>query len=445
MCINKFKLRENVFITSIFVIILEYQLSFVHTFLFDRIIKIVFIAILIIFFKNIRDNKKNIYIQRVTKIYLAIFFVMIVSTVANLSVLSVSFLIRYSLLLLIVFILLYKVHPYYFSDRIIKFVILIGVAFSLSSIVLWILVFLGFEPHYFNISSERFTRIDKFSYLWGDLHYAFSGGGIGGFTRVCSFFETPNRYGNFLIFPIFVSYGYFVLKRRFIYLIACVLCSVVMFLTLSLTIFLVVMAAILLSIFFTMVCKIKEFKMVPNLAGFGGLILALILMICIFEFYQIQYEKGDSPVFRGGEYKTLFRAFSQQKEAFIPKIERPFGEGLAYMKNGKLYTSQYGFVRWVVLLGYPGLICFIIFITYMFQVHVFPALIHRPLRIEYYVALAFFAQTISGIEEGSWLSTNYLFTTAILVLLKKYEFKERKRFHCVRRLERVKMKMRPPY
>jgi len=428
MYINKFKLKENVFIIFIFVIILEYQLSFVHTFLFDRIIKIVSFIILIIFFKNIRDNKKNIYIQRITKIYLVVFLVMTASTIANLSGLAVIFLIKYSLLLLIVFILLYKVHPHYFSDRIIKFPIFIGVVFSLSSIILWLLVYFGFEPDFFHASSERFTRIDKFSYLWGDLHY--------GASRACSFFGTPNRYGNFLIFPAFVSFGYFVLKRRFMYLFGCILCSVVMFLTFSLAISLTFITVISLNIFFIMIYKIKGVKKHSFIAGIVGLLLGLMLIMGAFKYYQYRYTMDKSIVFRGGSYETLFRAFVCMKNDFIPDINKPFGSGLGTMKEGKLYTPQYGFVRWVILLGYPGVICFIVFIAYMFKVHVFPALMSRPRRIERYVALAFAAQTICGIEEGSWLSTNYLFTTAILVLLKKYEFKEWKRFRRVPRLER---------
>ena len=441
MYINKFKLRENVFIIFIFVIILEYQLSLVHTFLFDRIIKIVLFIILIIFFKNIRDNKKNIYIQRITKIYLALFLIFIASTIANLSVISIIFLIKYFLLLVIVFLLLYKVHPNYFSDKIIKFPIFIGAVLSLSSITLWLLVYFGIEPQAFDVSSERFTRITKFSYLWGDMHYGLGGGPI---SRACSFFETPNRYGNFLIFPAFVSYGYFVLKKQFSYLFVCILCFVVIFLTFSLTILLASIAAISLNIFFGIVCKIKEVKKVPFMAGIVGLILGLMLIIGVFKYYQFKYSQSPTKVFRGGTYETLFRAFVHMENAFVPDINKPFGSGLATMREGYLYTPQYGFVRWVVLLGYPGIIIFLVFIAYMFKVHVFPALMHKPHRIERYVALAFAAQTICGIEEGSWLSTNYLFTTAIFVLLKKYEFKEWKSFRRVPRLERVNENETPP-
>ena len=149
-----------------------------------------------------------------------------------------------------------------------------------------------------------------------------------------------------------------------------------------------------------------------------------------------KYTMDDRMVFRGGYYKTLFRSFVHMENVFVPDINKPFGSGLAAMKEGKLYTPQYGFVRWVILLGYPGVICFIVFIAYMFKVHVFPALMSSPRRIEYYVALAFATQTISGFEEGSWLSTNYIFTTAIFVLLKKYEFKEWKILRRVPRLER---------
>ena len=421
MYINKFKLRENVFIIFIFVIILEYQLSLVHTFLFDRIIKIVSFIILIIFFKNIRDNKKNIYIQRITKIYLALFLIFIASTIANLSVISIIFLIKYSLVLVIVFLLLYKVHPNYFSDKIIKFPIFIGAVLSLSSITLWLLVYFGIEPQAFDVSSERFTRIAKFSYLWGDMCYTL-GGGI---SRACSFFTTPNRYGNFLIFPAFVSYGYFVLKKQFRYLFVCILCSVVIFLTFSLTILLASILAISLNLFFGMVCKIKEVKKVSFTTGIVGLLLSLILILGVFKAYQFKYSQNPTnKVFRGGTYQTLFHSFVCMENVFVPDINKPFGSGLATMKDGQLYTPQFGFVQVLILLGYPGIIFFLVFIAYMFKVHVFPALMHKPHRIERYVALAFVAQTMCGIEEGAWLYTHYLFTTAIFVLLKKYEFKE---------------------
>lgn len=431
MYINKFKRRENFFILLIIILIFEYQLSFVHTFFVDRIIKISTLVFLIIFYGNFRENTKNIYIQKITLIYAAIISVMGVSTILNLSGESIFFFIKYIVLLSIVYILLYKVHPHNFSDRIIKFPIIIGTVLSLSSIILWFLVYYGYEPQYLDVTPERFGRIDKFSYLWGDLAYV-SRAGRTGISRACSFFETPSRYGNFLIFPVFISYGYFIITRRYKYLITCIICSVALILTFSLTVQLASVAAISINIFFRIFMKIREVKRNPFRAGIVGLLMSVIIILGIFNFFQFQYSQSSTKAmerfFRSGSYESMFRSFVHMEGVFIPDLNKPFGGGLANTKDGALYTPQYGFVRWVVLLGYPGVIVFLIFHVYMFKNHVFPALLYKPCRIERYVALAFVAQTICDVQEGSWLYTTYLYTTAMLVLLRKYEFKEWKGF-----------------
>jgi hypothetical protein len=161
-----------------------------------------------------------------------------------------------------------------------------------------------------------------------------------------------------------------------------------------------------------------------------GLLLALMIMAGIMKYYSSQYEEGSEVLFRGGYYKTIFYSLVISAEDLVPNINKPFGNGLGYYRDDRFYTAQYGLILWILLLGYPGAIFFMVFIAYMFKVHVFPALISKERRIERYVAMAFIAQTFCEFQEGSWLSLNYLFTTAILVLLKTYSFKSRKwQFH----------------
>jgi len=313
--------------------------------------------------------------------------------------------------------------------------ILIGVIFSLNSLILWFSIYIGFEPDISIVSPERFGRITKFSYLWGDLAYV-SGSGFGTMSRAVGFFEVPSRYGNFMIFPMFVSYGYYVLKKGNIYLFASILCFITILLTFSLTVLLAVIVAIFMNIYFEKANHIKQVKNRPFLIGIVGLLVSLILIIGIFNFFQSQYVPG-SMVFRAGIYKSIFRSFEIMSEAFIPDLSMLFGKGLAYMRNGVLFTPQYGFVRWVMFVGYPGLTLILFFMAYMFKVHVFPALINKQLRIERYVALAFVGQTICDIQEGHWLSTFYLFTVAILVLLKRYEFQSWNSMHRRPQLSKI--------
>ena len=423
--INRSKLREGVFIISIFTLILEYQTTLVHTFFVDRVIKILAILFLILFFKNIRENLENIYVRRTFRMYLALSSLMIFSTVFNLSFLGVVYLFKYYNVLLIVLLLLLQVNPQYFSDRIIKLPILIGAVLSAISVIFWFIVYFGFEPQLLFVSSERVARISSYSYLWGDMNYI---GLLGGFSRACGFFWTPNSYGNFLIFPAFVSFGYFILKKRFIYLFISILCFATIFLTFALSILLASIAAISSSIFFLLCSRIKVAKKSPFASGIICSLVALMVMMGVMQHYSNKNMESQSVVFRGGSYGTIFYFIMVSAGDIVPDINKPFGHGLAYQRDGKDYTAQFGFVRWIVLLGYPGLMFFLVFITYMFKVHVFPALMYNPHRIEYYVALAFLAQTICEVEEGSWLSPPYLFTTAMLILLKTYEFKEWKSF-----------------
>jgi len=428
MYISRYRLKENIFIILIFTAILEYQFTLVHTFFVDRLVKLVPILILILFFPNIRENKENIYVRGFSKVYLALILIMVCSTILNLNRQSLLFLLKYCLLLSIPFLLLYKVNPHYFSDRIIKFPILIGAILSVNSIVLWVLVYSGIEPNWFFVSSERISRIARYSYLWGDMHYALSR--LGGISRACGFFDTPNRYGCFLLLPASLSFGYFILEKRLKYLIACVLCSITIFLTLSITAFLCFVLLGVFHLYFNILVngaranKKHYFK-----KGVVGLLLGFLVAFAVFAFYKgqrdIVTDYRARAILRGGGthgYQSLFHSFIHQGGVFEFNPAKPFGSGMATMRDGKLYTPQYGFVRWLVLLGYPGAIFFCFFIVYMFKVYVFPALLDGQPRIVRYVALAFAVQTIAEIQEGSWLTPYYLYTTAMLVLLKKYDF-----------------------
>ena len=414
--------RENLFIITVFIVMFEYQLSLVQTYIIDRIIKIVAFSVLIIFFRNIRDNKRCIYIQKIDMFYLFLFLLMTLSTITNLNTNAVIFLIKYSLFILFVLILLHKVHPDFFSDRIIIFPIFIGAVLSIHSITVLLLVYFGIEPDWAYVVSERHSRINRFSYFWGDMAYL-----SGQYLRASSFFETPNRFGNFLIFPAFVGFGYFVLRKKFVYLFVSILCFVTIGLTLAFTILLASLATISINIYFRKASGIPWLKKSPLMVGIIGLLLALMVMAGVMKYYSSQFEESSEAVFRGGYYKTIFYSLLISGEDLVPNITKPFGNGLGYYRFDRFYTAQYGLVLWILLLGYPGAIFFMVFIAYMFKVHVFPALISQERRIERYVALAFVAQTFCEFQEGSWLSLNYLFTTAILVLLKAYSFRSRKR------------------
>ena len=113
--INRFKHRENIFIILIFIVILEYQTTLVHTFFVDRIVKTVPLLVVILFWRNIRENLENIYIRRILRMYLVLVLLMGVSSVFNLDLLGVEFLFKYYLSLLIVILLLFKVNPRYIS------------------------------------------------------------------------------------------------------------------------------------------------------------------------------------------------------------------------------------------------------------------------------------------------------------------------------------------
>ena len=290
------------------------------------------------------------------------------------------------------------------------------------------------ETTHFESSFGYLRSIDArfYSYLWGDMHYVSSG--LGSFSRACGFFWTPNSFGSFLLYPAIVSFGYFKLKKRFIYLFICILCSVVIVLTFALTPLLAYIAVLSMSIFFLTLHDIREVKKAPFMAGIGAVLLALMIMMGVMKYYSFKDSVGPSVAFRSGTYETIFYSFVVSANDLIPDINKPFGHGLAYSREGKLYTPQFGLVRWLLLLGYPGGIFFIVFIAYMFKVHVFPALISKERRIERYVALVFVAQTICEFQEGLWLQPVYLFTTAMLVLLKKYEFKKWKNFRYKPRL-----------
>ncbi len=421
---NRF--RESIFILLIFIYIMEYELvGLVQSSFLDRIIKLGSLSLLLLLFPIIRGgNHKSPEVKKILYIYFGFFLIMFISSLLNPSMEAYIMFFKYFMMFLVLLILLYYLHPSYFSEGIIKFPIAIGIVLSVHSILSWLLLYYGVEIDYTYVTNERAGRyLAPHNSFWGDMTYA--GYRI---SRAWGFFITPDKYGNFLQYPAFISLGYYILTKKLTYLIASILCFLTLFLTFSTAAILSSAAVIIISIVIKYLSRIKQLRKSMIIITALGLLSVSLVSVGMHSYIRDRFisEGGAiySPIYyRAGNYETVFHFLNEQNLSRLkPDLGKPFGEGLNVTRSGDIYMSQYAVERWMNIAGLPILILFVFYFVHMYRNYIFPTFVGRNSGIEHYVALAYSAQTIMQLEHGAWWNPFYFYTTAILILLKIHHF-----------------------
>ena len=431
MFYNKYK--ELFFLILLFIFILEYDLLIVSQYTMDRIIKLGSLFLLIIFFFEIKSNHKNYYIKKVTKYFFLWLLFISISVVINFSTENLNYLFKYFLMSVPLVLLLYMVNPYKFSERIIKFPIIIGVVFSVHAIIVWFLVLSGFEFDYSYVDKPMVSRTLPYNFFWGNMEWASNS--YFGISRAVGFFVSPDKLGRFLQYSAFVSFGYYILNRKYIYLFSSSLCFFAVSLTLSAANIFSIFGVIVISGISNKIYKIKIFKKSATVSFVIGSLTTLIVLSSVHGYFSKdstnKYDQDSNQIdpktsmvterVAGQGYKKLYH-FLIHSDFQKPSLSKPFGHGFTFQVNNKTFMSQYAIERWINIGGIPILIIISIYFYHMFTVHVIPALANKTTGIVYYVALAYTAQTIMHLQHGQFWDPFYFYITAILVLLKSYKF-----------------------
>ena len=431
MFYNKYK--ELVFLILLFTFILEYDLLIVSQYTMDRIIKLGSLFLLITFFFEIKGNHKNYYIKKVIKYYFVWLLFIFISVAINFSTENLNYLFKYFLMSIPLVLLLYMVNPYKFSEKIIKFPIFIGVAFSIHAIIIWFLVLSGFEFDFSYVDKPMVSRTLRYNSFWGNMEWASNN--YFGISRAVGFFVSPDKLGRFLQYSAFLSFGYYILSRKYIYLLSSLLCFFAVILTLSAANIFSIFGVIIISVISKKIYNIKIFELSATVSFAVGCLTTVMVLSLIHGYFskdkmdltyynQNQIDPQTSRIterLAGQGYKKLYH-FLIHSDFQKPSLSKPFGHGFTFQVNNKTFMSQYAIERWINIGGIPILIIISMYFYHMFKVHVIPALTNKATGIVYYVALAYIAQTIMHLQHGQWWEPFYFYITAILVLLKHYKF-----------------------
>lgn len=421
---TKKEFKEYTFIALLFILIMEYELFLIRTFLFDRIIKIFAFTLLCLY----PSYKTDIYIKKIILLWFGLFLVVLLTNLIHINGAIISQFVKMLFMFSIFLLIVYKVRPFDFTDKIIKFPIFLGVLLSLQGIILFVLVLLGIQPSYEFINNERISAEGRaYNIFWGSMFYTIDGGFFG-FTRAIGHFLTPSRMATFLHYPFFVGLGYYLITKKWKYLVSVILSGACIFVTFSYAAYSGVIASSLIGLITYMLHRNRYIKKANMLTGFAVLFLVAFMLYGFMAFVKNQYIVADTSfaemIFRGGEEGATFEVIKGEEKGlflYTDSIkEYPLGRGLEMEEGGR---PQFAPLYWAEIAGLPGLIYISVILGYFYIRYAFTALIFEMTTIQPYVGLCFIAQTINQVGEGTWLITPYLFTMAMLVLLKKYDFR----------------------
>lgn len=321
-------------------------------------------------------------------------------------------------------------HRYAFSHRLISIWLIIGAIFSLQAIVLVGLMTFGYpiqgEPLVF--PQENYGPDEAFN-SYGILGYANFYHLIGDslertmVIRAQAYFSEASNLGRFLVFPMFLALGSFVLSRKPRYLVLFLMCALGCVLTRSATVglALVVMAAI------------WAIERSPQLIGKTIVALVVLplagsLLMGVWAIMQENFNPDPTTMtvtqsMIGKGEGSLLRRMEWVEAAVDVAMEQPFGIGFVN-QNRSRYLDPSSFssigalplapVMWLLRTGVAGLALMLTILGFVYVRAVRPYL-SNPRTIMHYVALAFLAQLLTQVVHGNWIDPTFFIMMAMLL------------------------------
>ncbi|MDP8263001.1 MAG: hypothetical protein P9M13_06840 [Candidatus Ancaeobacter aquaticus] len=308
-------------------------------------------------------------------------------------------------------------------DSVIKFVIYFGFVFSVQSIILFLIIYYDFSvtPTYINL--ERYFNTVERSY--GILGYANAilGGADGNILRVQSWFLEPSVFAGFLMYPLFVSLGVFLMEKKKMYLLICIVCIIAFIMTFSFAGYFAFIGGIVVLLLFRYKKNLKRNMVTQIFISIIGLLIFFVMISYIMKRSQNMFDvlRGHSTRIektfvrdKHGGTGGLDRKAAGSKFVMETILRHPFGVGFVY--NEKMMGSCNAFLFWAVAGGFPAILILIIIYYNLIYKNAL-LLLQSGNHIYRGVAAAFIASTIQALGYGDWIKPYYLLNIAIMILL----------------------------
>ncbi|WP_153014738.1 hypothetical protein [Syntrophomonas wolfei] len=309
-------------------------------------------------------------------------------------------------------------------NLLLKIPLTLGVIFSLQSIALFIVIFfdLPLEPHY--IFLEKLQNMPELSY--GILGYAnayqygFDGSRI---LRAQSWFIEPSKFAAFLLFPVLVSFGYYLRTRRRKYLRIFLVCIIGFLITFSMAGFFGLIFAILFIILMRLFKKsINSNILIRYFVPVIVCGLFFVVAVSVLNYSNQLYENTigsqsriEKVLSRDPGSQKILRDASNLNITVDTIKQNPFGVGLAHTLGESKLTSPNALVYWVAAGGVAAFCILILLYLSLYYFYLSPLLTSNN-SVYWSVAAAFIGMTVQGLSYGTWMDPFYMYVLAVMIL-----------------------------
>ncbi len=415
------KLFIFIFILSVF--ILQYSIYLISSILFDRIIKVISFVLLLVLLRNYKLSSHRVLILF---IYSALLGAALFGAIISLDFVGIYQWFKFILVFSILPIILLKfpsgTKP---PDMLLKMPLFWGSLFSIQSILLFVIIIFNIPIESTIAMLERLDNMREVSY--GIFGYAnaiqtTAGGSI---LRAQGWFVEPSILSAFLLYPTFVSFGYYLSTRKIRYLLICLLCASGMIITFSFAGFIASIASILVLFLIRPIGK-KTYKRT------AVTYIMPFVVIVIFLFSAQFFLSMSHDLYRNTQEQTLFtkvfardpstqklvREVARMEETTSLLEQHPFGIGLGFTlgeSEANTANTPNAFLYWAVAGGLPAIIILIFIYFRLFYSYCLPLLLSKysPYR---YIGASFIGVTVQGLSYGNWMVPFYLFNIAVMIL-----------------------------
>jgi hypothetical protein len=421
------KISSRVFIALLSINILQYSIYLIHNNTLDKSIKAASLILLLLSIKKLKLLKEH---MKILFKYFALFGSALLGALAALDMIGIIQLGK-----IVFMFLVFPVIILAFSTKknlpgiLLKMPLLWGVIFSIQSIILWLIIFFAIpvKSERIELGSQNNMKETSFGLLgYANALETYSESKYN-ILRPQGWFLEPSLLASFLIYPVFVSFGYYKSNNKKRYLLISLICLICMVLTFSLAGFFAVLSAIVFLVFIRPVSIRKENNKItikklayPLIAAIGFVILAQIFMSYLQKMYDpstysaTAYTKllARDPQ---GPTGSLFRE-TYKLPIYIDTIKNNFfGIGLGHTAQENDKTSANALFYWLISGGVPAIIILCMLYFILFFSYCIPLMQSRQILYRF-IGAAFVGMTVHGLGYGNWMNPYYLYVVAVMIL-----------------------------
>ncbi len=293
--------------------------------------------------------------------------------------------------------------------------------FVVQSLVLFFVIYCNFDYPAHYVDLQRLENMPELSY--GILGYANAIGSSARGDRMLraqAWFLEPSNLAGYLMYPLFVSFGYFLSTRKWRFLVLSLVFCGGFLITFSAAGVIAFMGAIIFLLFFRR--GRQQWSSWTHVKILGAIALLVLAARFYMGYAGAAYVDRDKNALttvlaRDEDNQRVIRSASRVSDTLVLLQTRPLGIGFGSTLGsyGNNTTSPNAAVYWIVAGGIPALLVLILLYRDLFFNYCMP-LLRSSFPLHRMIAAAFIGVSIQELSYGRWISPFYLFVVGVMML-----------------------------